>query len=90
MVVYYLEIKEHVDEKIHKIKKRDSKAAEIIYKKLEKIVDDPYKFKPLRNDMKGDRRVHVNRHFVLVYAIDEIKKIVIVKDYDHHDKIFGK
>ncbi|KYC44809.1 MAG: hypothetical protein APG12_00003 [Candidatus Methanofastidiosum methylothiophilum] len=50
----------------------------------------PYLFKPLKGDMKGARRVHISKSFVLVYAIDEKNKIIRLLDYDHHDKIYRK
>jgi len=40
--------------------------------------------------MKGTRRVHVAKSFVLVYEIDENNKIIRLLDYDHHDKIYRK
>jgi addiction module RelE/StbE family toxin len=57
---------------------------------LEQITKDPYLFKPLRSDMKETREVHIDKHFVLLYSIDEIRKVVILKDYGHHEDIFGK
>ncbi len=48
-------------------------------------------FKPLKGEMKGARRVHLAKSFVLVYEIDEKKnKIIRLLDYDHHDKIYRK
>jgi len=40
--------------------------------------------------MYGPREVHIDKHFVLVYSIDKEKMMVVIEDYDHHDKIFGK
>jgi addiction module RelE/StbE family toxin len=40
--------------------------------------------------MKGARRVHISKSFVLVYEIDEKSKVVRLLDYDHHDKIYKK
>lgn len=90
MGAYLLEIREHVDNIFAKMQKKDPKTLEIIYKKLEKVLEDPFKFKPLRNNMRLYGEVHVNTHFVLVYSIDNDAKTVIIEDYDHHDKIFGK
>ena len=61
---------------------------EIIDKKVLQILENPHHFKPLRGDMHGARRVHIDKSFVLVYEIDEEKKTVIVLDYNHHDKIY--
>jgi YafQ family addiction module toxin component len=58
-----------------------------IAKKLEEVVENPHRFKPLSNVLKGLRRVHFG-NFVLVYSIDEKNKTVILEDFDHHDKIY--
>ncbi len=89
MPAYSLEKKENVDKTFSKLMKKNPKQLEIIYKKLEQILENPYRFKPLRSDMKSYREVHIDKHFVLVYSIDESRKVVILKDYDHHSNIFG-
>lgn len=78
-----------VDEKFKKLAKKNPKQLEIITKKLQQILEDPYRFKPLSNVMKGTRRVHIDKSFVLVYSIDENTKTVILEDYNHHDNIYG-
>lgn len=88
MPSYTLEKKEGIDKIFLKLVKRNPKQMEIILKKIEQILENPYRFKPLRSDMKGYREVHVDKHFVLVYSIDEERKVVIIKDYDHHENIF--
>ncbi|MCL5008502.1 MAG: type II toxin-antitoxin system RelE/ParE family toxin [Candidatus Marsarchaeota archaeon] len=70
------------------MKRRNSKQLEIIAKKLEQILDDPYRFKPLRRGMKNYREVHIDKHFVLVYKINEDMKVVTIEEYDHHENIF--
>ena len=70
------------------MKRKNPKQLEIIVKKLEHILEDPYRFKPLRSDMKNYREVHIDKHFVLVYSINEDKKVLILEDYGHHEKIF--
>ena len=34
------------------------------------------------------KRVHIDKHFVLIFSVDEENKIVALEDYDHHDKIY--
>ena len=84
---YTLEVSERLQKIFNKIKKRDKLQAEILKKKIEQILNDPYRFKPLKGNMAGTRRVHI-RHFVLVYEILEKEKIVRLLDYDHHDNIY--
>ena len=55
---------------------------------MDKILENPYQFKPLTGNMKGIRRVHIGKSFVLTYEILENEKIVRLLDYDHHDKIY--
>lgn len=84
-MTYLLEVAEKADKKFTKLNRKQLKA---IKKKINQILKDPEHFKPLRGDMHGARRVHVNSPFVLVFEIDEEKKIVRVTDYDHHNKIY--
>ena len=57
-------------------------------KKVKEILKDPYRFKPLKKPMQNKRRVHVGGPFVLIYEVNEEKKIVTLVDFDHHDKIY--
>lgn len=86
--MYTLEVKPDIDKKFSKIKNKNQKQLMIIYKKIEQILENPYHFKPLRGDMKGSRRVHIDKSFVLTYEINEKKKKVVLLDYDHHDRIY--
>lgn len=85
---YILDISEEFDKKLVKLKKKDKKQYEIVLKKSDQILENPYHFKPLRGDMHGARRVHVGKSFVLTYEIDEKNKVVRLLDYEHHDKIY--
>jgi len=53
-----------------------------------KILRDPTLGKPLRNEFKGNRRIHVAGPFVLLYEIAGTE--VRLLDFDHHDKIYKK
>ena len=85
---YALDISDNVNRKFNKLTKKDKKQLEIINKKINQIRENPLHFKPLRGDMKGARRVHIDKSFVLTYEIDEKNKVVRILDYDHHDKIY--
>lgn len=86
---YALEVSREADEIFAKLKKRDRKRLEIINKKVLQILADPNRFKPLRGDMHGARRVHIDKSFVLTYEVDEHRKVVRLLDFDHHDKIYS-
>lgn len=78
-----------IDVIFKKLSKKNSNQLEVITKKLEEVVENPHRFKPLSNIMKGFRRVHFGS-FVLTYSIDEKNKVIVLEDYDHHDKIYRK
>ncbi|MFQ5405796.1 MAG: type II toxin-antitoxin system RelE/ParE family toxin, partial [Candidatus Micrarchaeia archaeon] len=61
---------------------------EILNKKVSEILKDPFRFKPLKGDLHGARRVHIDSSFVLVYEVDEKRQVVRLLDFDHHDKIY--
>ena len=86
---YTLDIPEKLDDTFFKISKKDKNQFEILTKKIQHILENPYQFKPLRGNMAGIRRVHVGKSFVLTYEILENEKIVRLLDYEHHDKIYS-
>ncbi len=87
-MTYGLEASAEADKKFQKLAKRNIKRMEIVNKKVQQILENPYRFKPLMGDMKGSRRVHIDRSFVLIYDIDERRKTVRLLDYGHHDDVY--
>ena len=87
---YKLEISDYIDRLFFKLSKKDKHHFEILKKKIPKILENPFKFKPLRNNMSGLRRIHIGKSFVLTFQILENKKTIRLLDYNHHDKIYKK
>ena len=87
-MLYDLEISDDAEKKFLKLKKKNINQLRIINKKVLQIRESPYHFKPLRGDMHGARRVHIDKSFVLTYEILEKEKTVRILDYDHHDKVY--
>nr|BAM15169.1 hypothetical protein [uncultured microorganism] len=85
---YDVAISEIVDKKFAKLAKKNPKQMSIIAKKVQQIIQDPYHFKPLRGDLHGARRVHIDSSFVLIYDIDENNRSIRILDYNHHDTIY--
>lgn len=85
---YDLDISDELEKIFGKLAKKNKKQLLIIHKKVEEIRENPSHYKPLRGDMKGARRVHIDKSFVLTYEIDEENKVVRLLDYDHHDNIY--
>ena len=86
--MYKLAVKESLDKKFKKLKKKDREMLVLIDRKVKDILDDPYRFKPLRKPLQNKRRVHVGGSFVLIYEINEEEKIVTLLDFDHHENIY--
>lgn len=86
--MYSLKIDEELLKKLEKLSKKNKKQLEIITKKSKEIIKNPYRYKNLRAPLSQWKRVHIDKHFVLLFSIDEEKKAVILEDYDHHDNIY--
>jgi mRNA-degrading endonuclease RelE of RelBE toxin-antitoxin system len=55
---------------------------------VDQILEDPYRFKPLRAPLQNQRSVHVMGCFVLVYEIVETGKTVRLLRFRHHDEAY--
>lgn len=85
---YDVVVSEIADKKFMKLAKKNPQQMNIIGKKVQQIVQNPYHYKPLRGDQHGARRVHIDSSFVLIFEIDENIKAIRILDYDHHDVIY--
>ncbi len=85
--MYVLEVREHVDRIFKKLAKRNPDQMKTITEKINEILEDPHRFKPLHYPLVGMRRVHFG-NYVLTYSIDEPRKSVVLEDYEHHDKVY--
>ncbi|MBA2840956.1 mRNA interferase RelE/StbE/toxin YoeB [Methanococcus maripaludis] len=84
-MTYDLLISKKADKKLKK-HSRDKKFIEAVNKKVSEILENPEHYKPLRGDMHGSRRAHVQSSYVIVYEIDG--NIVRLLDIEHHDKVY--
>lgn len=85
---YKLEIEKRVYNLFKKLSKKDKFLLEIINKKINKILENPEQFKPLRAPLQNKRRVHIGGCFVLIYSFDKEKQTVFIIDFDHHDRVY--
>ena len=88
--MYSLDIKPSLKKKLIKLAKKNPKQVEIIYSKVEEIVKNPHRYKNLRAPLNHWKRVHIDKHFVLAFSINEETKTVILEDYEHHDNIYKR
>ncbi len=72
-----------------KLVKKNKTRYEILTKKIFEIAFEPKKYKNLKGDKFGLKRVHIDSHFVLTFKIDHFKQKVYLEDFDHHDKIYN-
>jgi YafQ family addiction module toxin component len=86
--MYALYIKPELDKKLQKLYKKNRKQYEMIIKKSEEIVQNPQHYKNLRSPLQYLKEVHIDKHFVLTFSVDENVKMVTLEDFDHHKKIF--
>ena len=86
--MYKLAVKESLDKKFRRMAKKDKETLILVHRKVEQILNDPYRFKPLKKPLQNKRRVHVGGSFVLIYEINELEKTVTLLDFDHHDRIY--
>ena len=87
--MYTIENSKKIDRILKKLSKKNRAELEAIAKKVSELVEDPHRFKPLSNVMAGIYRIHFG-NFVLIFSIDEKRKIVVLEDYEHHDKVYGR
>lgn len=87
--MYALSIKPEADKTFKKLAKKNPKQLGIISKKIEGIRRNPlHKYKPLRKPLQSYNRVHIDKHFVLIFKIDHENKLVDIYYYDHHDNVY--
>ena len=85
--MYTFEIKGGLERSLEKLAKKDKQLYEAIMKKILQITENPAVGKPLRNVLKGKRRVHIG-HFVLIYEVDDNKRRIVFLEFEHHDKAY--
>ncbi|MCX6800817.1 MAG: addiction module toxin RelE [Candidatus Diapherotrites archaeon] len=85
---------DELKEKIKKLKGRDEKRLEILYKKINQIINSDdftvQHYKNLRHDLSDRKRVHIDKSFVLTFSYNKQNKFILFLDFDHHDKIYKK
>ncbi|MBI2664499.1 hypothetical protein HYX10_04110 [Candidatus Woesearchaeota archaeon] len=87
--MYDLLVKPEADRIFGKLAKKNSKQLSIIGKKISEIRSNPHhSYKYLRKPLHGFNRVHIDKHFVLIFRIDHSRQAVDVYYYDHHDNVY--
>lgn len=87
--MYFLDIKPEADRIFLRLAKKNPNHLQIIDKKIKQIRTTPFhKYKLLRKPLQSFNRVHIDKHFVLIFKIDHNNKVVDVYFYGHHDEVY--
>jgi len=86
--MYSYELRKSVEKIFFKLANKNPKQLDIIEKKINEVIQNPHHYKNLRKPLQHLKRVHIDKHFVLVFSIDENNKTITLEDYDHHDNIY--
>ena len=87
--MYKLRNSKKLERKLAKLNKKKPELMKAFDKKIEEILHNPSHYKPLRGPLKNTRRVHIGS-YVLMYDIIEEEKIVLLLEFEHHDKVYVK
>jgi YafQ family addiction module toxin component len=87
--MYNLEIKPTADKIFKKLVKRNKKQLIMIYKKIKEIRSKPdHEYKHLRPPLQNFSRVHIDKHFVLIFDINHTEEIVTIYYFGNHDEAY--
>lgn len=85
-MAFALERTKEFKEECKKAVKKNNELKKAIESKIQQIIDDPCRFKPMCAPLQGFRRVHIMKSFVLLYTIKE-NTVLLVK-FGHHDNAY--
>ena len=86
--MYAYDITKSVEKLFFKLIKRDRKMLGIIERKIGEIVLNPNHYKNLRSPLSHLKRVHIGKSHVLCFSVDEMRKVVVLEAFGHHDRIY--
>ena len=76
-----------VQKELQKLFKKDKVRYSHVKKRLEILSDNPEIGKPLRNILKGKRRIHIGS-FVIIYEFNKENNSIILLDFEHHYDVY--
>jgi len=89
-MTYSLFISPECRKEIRKLTRKNLHLQSILEKKIKEILDNPTRFKPLRNELAGYYRVHIMTSFVLIFTVDTEERTVSFVNFSHHDDAYGR
>jgi len=76
-----------VQKEIEKLYNKDKVRYEHLKRRLKLLAEQPEIGKPLRNVLKGKRRIQIGS-FVLIYEIDKNDNKITLFSFEHHDSAY--
>lgn len=75
---------------LKKLYRKDRGRYEATLNEMEEVMSgqNPHHYKNLSHDMKQFKRAHIDKHFVLIFKVDENKRVIKFIDLQHHDHIY--
>jgi len=89
-LAYTIEKTADFSKQLIKLTKKDRLLFLALKNRIESLLINPYSSKPLRFGFSGNRRIHVNGCFVLIFEIDDSNKKIIFKRVAHHDDTYER
>ena len=92
--MFEFDISDELRSIIDTLSKRDRKRSIILGKKIEEIIRNSKTtidhYQNCRYDLKGYKHVHIDKSFVLLFAVDKDKNYIYFHRLGHHDDFFKK
>lgn len=90
--MFEFDLSDELQFKLDKLLKKDKKKVEIINKKIREIINNDIttidRYKNLRYNLSEYKRVHIDKHFVLIFKVNKKENLILFADVDHHDTIY--
>ena len=87
-MAYGCDIKPACRKAINKACRKNAVLRKILEKKIGEILLNPFHYKPLRNQLAGERRVHILKSFIIVFEINCDERKVVLLRFRHHDDAY--
>jgi len=55
---------------------------------MNEILTNPFRYKALKNNLVGERRVHILKSFVLKFVVNKQTKTITFIFFGHHDQAY--
>ncbi len=83
---YAIEVIPSCKKSITKLCQRNPSLENALRRKIEEVIENPLRFKPLQHSFAGEYRVHILKSFVLIYRVDGATVRLLF--FGHHDEAY--